>query len=86
MFKVKCKDNSDREKATVYEILLLKPQEEDPEANCDSGVKRINNIRRSYRNKHKSVVVYKKPDTSTNDANRINSLLTGTVSAAVLLV
>lgn len=85
---LKCKENSDREKATFYEILLHKPQEDDPEENWDSGDKIINNIglRRSYRKKHKSLVAFKKPDTSTNDANRINSLVMDTVSVFVLFV
>jgi hypothetical protein len=77
--KYSVKTTATKQLAAAWEIPIQKLQELDPEGNRDSVVKRINDIRRPYRKKYKNAVSYKKLDTSTDDANKIRSLLINTL-------
>ncbi|KAJ8867586.1 hypothetical protein PR048_031388 [Dryococelus australis] len=67
LWKVKCKSHHDREmKDTAYATLLEKVKSIDPDATRDT-IKKIRNLRSSFRKEHNKVQQCKKSGMSTQD-------------------
>ena len=68
LWKVKCKEYHNRDmKNAAYDKLVQKLRETIPEADRDTVVKKINNIRSSYRKEFKKVQASKRSGASSND-------------------
>ncbi|KAK4886555.1 hypothetical protein RN001_002826 [Aquatica leii] len=68
LWKVKCKDYSDKNKKNdAYKILLTKLQELEPDARIEDVKKKINSLRSCFRKEYKKVINSKRSGTGTED-------------------